>query len=1191
MNYPIEKNVPFEWEPGDVILNLYEVKNAKRDFENKNNESHYHEGGFGRVYKVWHRAWNLHMAVKTPKAGMFTNQAQKELFFKECETWINLGLHPHVAACHYVRELGGIPRVFSEYADSGTLAEWISSKRLYEGDSERVLSRILDFAIQFAWGLHHSHESGVIHQDVKPQNALIFGDDILKVCDFGIAGVKANFGSGGNPRSLDSGYQTIMVKGGSALTLEYCSPEQYSGRELSRKSDIWSWGISVLEMFTGEVTWVSGTAAQQVLEQYLENEELEQIIVQMPDKLVNLLRSCFENDPAQRPKTMLQCADAIRSIIQDDLQTEYIRNDPAPIIGTPTELNNRGLSLIDLGKNKEAMEALRQAFSIDSSDREAIYNYSLFRWRNQQISDNQFLESLSLISSGNTINERTHLELGLANYELGFFEEAINYLSGNIDDIYRNRIAAFYYHKSIFHQESANNPKINLNTKGEIKDLVISDNSKKILVLSESVCCYDILENKVIEFEQSNYVIKSIKFRSDSQISFGASDKHLIFWNAATGRIIHEIQVNGKIINFFPQTDNETVVATIFYDTNSLSHDLNARIELIDLRTGVTRKQYLDSEHGNFISWTSPDGMRLISSGINRSYFSSGDICIWNLVDGKYLHYSKNAVHAPNILYLFADMSKFIATIPDQDGLVTMDIKTGATISKFGEELGRVESIMLSSDELLAVIFSKLKVSGSSTHQWTIYDLSNTVAIRILFRSEFTDTFKDSLAKKNAMSRHARVSPNGSFVAWMSQENTMQIFHCGNHGGAPYVFKHPEEYSTICERGQIHSKLIAQAKREFEIGNYGGTITAIRDSRSIVGYESNPEALEIWESLLSVIVPAGVIEMRKSSLLLSDHCLIDEHHFSGKFCFDSLSPEIVIGVETMYDTNRKRANAGIVCWNSKTNSCRVLVESLPKMREIEAIAVFIHDMKKVIVCADGRFILGYDDGGLLVWKIDRGKFQYLNLSAASIDVSSCGSMVACAIRKSWRDESSRPVEMLPVEVWTIPEGIPISVRIHPETKFAVGIKFLMPTKNMIIFGCNLGIQICNLAKKQFSIFGGELGEVYLLEVSTCGNFVAAAYQNGKVKNAIEVYSLGNPTSRVLSMMADARVIDVKFAPGAEILIIYLENKKLQFLSMITLENCFEKTVDGDKVELSPDGNTVYEIGFGTFFGYKILWDY
>ena len=1137
------------------------------------------------------------MAVKTPKAGMFTTQAQKESFLKECETWINLGLHPHVAACHYVRELGGIPRVFSEYADSGTLTEWIASKRLYEGDNGKVLTRILDFAIQFAWGLHHSHESGVVHQDVKPRNALIFGGDILKVCDFGIAGIKANFGTGENTRSLDSGYQTIMVKGGSALTLEYCSPEQYAGREVSRKSDIWSWGLSVLEMFTGGVTWISGTAAQQVLEKYLEDEEPEQIIVQMPDKLVNLLRSCFESDPALRPKTMLQCADAILSIFQDDFKTEYARIEPAPIISTPAELNNRGLSLIDLGKNKEAMEALQKAFSRDSSDREIVYNYSLFRWRNQQISDNQFIESLSSISSDNSINEKPLLELGLANHEMGFFEVAVNYLSDNLDHDYRNRIANFYYHKSIFRHESANNPKINLNTNGEIKDLVISNNSIKILLLSDSVHCYDIRENDIIEFEQSNYIIKSIKFRSDSQIAFGASDKHFISWDTTTGKIIHEIQVGGKILNFFPQIKNETMVATILYDKDSLSHDLNARIELIDLRTGNTRKQYLDSEHGNFINWTSPDGMHLISSGINRSYFYSGDVCIWNLVDGNYLHYSenssyKNSVNHYNILYLFDDISKFIATIPDHDGLMIIDIKTGTVISTFAKELGSVASIMLSNDEIFAVIFSKLKVSGSYMYQWTIYDLSKNAAIRILFRSELAN-ISGGLTEKNARTRHARISPDGSFVAWMNQERNLQIYYRVNNGGAPYILKQPEEYSTVQKRGQMHSKLIVQAKREFKIRNYGGTVAAIRDSRRIVGYEFDFEASGIWKSLLSVIDPVGVIEIRESSLLLSDECGIGDHNFSGVIGFDNVPSKLFVGVESIYDRSRKRSNAGMVLWNIKTNSCEFIVESFPKIREIEALLVCESETTKQIVCADGRSILSYNDVGKLWWQVDRGEYQYQSPSSVSMDSSPCGTMVAFGVKKSWRDDEERPIEMLPIEVWKVPMCDPVKIEVHPQTSFVTGVRFLPGISGTIIFGCNLGIQICYLLKvPSYSVFGRYDGDIFMLELSACSKYVAAAYQNGKVENVIVVWKLGDPETQVFSIMADARVVSMKFSPGSQMLIVYLDNEVLQFHSLHSLEFCYEKKVTGgEKLELSPDGKMLFVIGLFTILGFEIEWDY
>ena len=69
----------------------------------------------------------------------------------------------------------------------GSLSDWIKDGRLYEGAPEAALARILDIAIQFAWGLDYSHEQGLIHQDVKPANVMMTKDGLAKVTDFGLA--------------------------------------------------------------------------------------------------------------------------------------------------------------------------------------------------------------------------------------------------------------------------------------------------------------------------------------------------------------------------------------------------------------------------------------------------------------------------------------------------------------------------------------------------------------------------------------------------------------------------------------------------------------------------------------------------------------------------------------------------------------------------------------------------------------------------------------------------------------------------------------------------------------------------------------------------------------------------------------------------------------------------------------------
>ena len=219
-----------EWKPGDVILDLYEVTALLG------------EGGMGQVHKVRHRGWDVDLVVKSPKPEVFAGPRGRDDFVREAETWVGMGLHPQVVTCHYVRSLGGIPRVFAEFVDGGSLSDWIRSGKLYEGGADKALSRILDVAIQFAWGLGYAHEKGFVHQDVKPANLMLTSAGDAKVTDFGLARARM---VAGVAVAQASGHGPLVTTAG--MTPAYCSPEQARGEALSRATDFWSWALSVLE--------------------------------------------------------------------------------------------------------------------------------------------------------------------------------------------------------------------------------------------------------------------------------------------------------------------------------------------------------------------------------------------------------------------------------------------------------------------------------------------------------------------------------------------------------------------------------------------------------------------------------------------------------------------------------------------------------------------------------------------------------------------------------------------------------------------------------------------------------------------------------------------------------------------------------------------------------------------------------
>ncbi|MCR5794581.1 MAG: protein kinase, partial [Solobacterium sp.] len=182
-------------------------------------------GGMGSVWKVHHSSWNTDLAMKRPQPRFFeqAGSERKAQFIAECESWIGLGLHPDIVSCYYVREIGGVPSVFSEWMEEGSLKDRIRDGSLYEGSETDVQLRILDIALQAASGLVYSYAKGLIHQDVKPGNILLKKDWDAGIADFGLARAESHLRS--HSRSA-YGY-----------TPQYCPAEQAAGEPAQKWMD------------------------------------------------------------------------------------------------------------------------------------------------------------------------------------------------------------------------------------------------------------------------------------------------------------------------------------------------------------------------------------------------------------------------------------------------------------------------------------------------------------------------------------------------------------------------------------------------------------------------------------------------------------------------------------------------------------------------------------------------------------------------------------------------------------------------------------------------------------------------------------------------------------------------------------------------------------------------------------------
>jgi serine/threonine-protein kinase len=189
-------------------------------------------GGMSTVYRALDETLQRRVAVKLLNREVVTDSAQLERFRREARAVAQLS-HPHIVGVIDAGEDEGRPYIVFEYVEGETLKE-----RIRRG-GRLPIPEAVAYAIEIARALGAAHARHIVHRDVKPQNVLIDEEGSCKVTDFGIA------------RTLDE--EGLTADGRVLGTTDYVSPEQALGQAVTGQSDLYSLGVVLYEMLTGEV--------------------------------------------------------------------------------------------------------------------------------------------------------------------------------------------------------------------------------------------------------------------------------------------------------------------------------------------------------------------------------------------------------------------------------------------------------------------------------------------------------------------------------------------------------------------------------------------------------------------------------------------------------------------------------------------------------------------------------------------------------------------------------------------------------------------------------------------------------------------------------------------------------------------------------------------------------------------------
>jgi len=280
-------------------------------------------GGMGDVYVAEDTKLSRKVALKVLPPEM-ASEERRMRFEREAKAVAALN-HPNIVVIHSVEESEGTHFITMELVKGKTLRELIPKKGM-------ELNKFFEIAIPLADAVSAAHERGITHRDLKPDNLMVSGEGRLKILDFGLAKLKQEFAEVGlSELPTQSPTQEGRILG----TVAYMSPEQAEGKQIDHRSDIFSIGIILYEMITGQRPFQGDTNAS-ILSSIIKDTpaSVTDFNQEIPRDSARLIRRCLAKNTEDR----LQAAKDLRNELRE-LKQEV--DSGAVLEGTPSQQRSR----------------------------------------------------------------------------------------------------------------------------------------------------------------------------------------------------------------------------------------------------------------------------------------------------------------------------------------------------------------------------------------------------------------------------------------------------------------------------------------------------------------------------------------------------------------------------------------------------------------------------------------------------------------------------------------------------------------------------------------------------------------------------------------------------------------------------------------------------------------------------------